>query len=486
VLIIGGGPTGLSAAYHCGKDALLLEQNDRVGGLCRSLRQGGFTFDYAGHIMYAGEPYVQELYRILLGDNVQWRQREAWIYHDGLYTRYPFQNSLYGLPPQVIKECLLGIIQARYGALPSGVAAVADATNSAAASKAAPRCRSDRIEDCCGEGILESTAELGPSQRSVGPPSDTGRPPANFEEFIYRAWGAGIARHFAIPYNTKFWTMPLAEIETSWLGGRVPLPDLDEVLDGALQAAGKPEGAAGRIGYPRRGGFQALMDGFLPWLGDRVRLGARVVGVSPSRRTVALADGATLGYERLISTMPLPRLVCAMGDEVPHEVRAAAAALRHVSVRCVHLGIGREQLTEKHWIYYPGDTVFHRLFVQGNASADCNPPGGFGLTCEITYSKSKPLPCEGTALVERCIADCRRVGILRADDPIWETLEADLPYAHVVYDHQRAGQVAVIRDWLAGQQVIPAGRYGEWEYYNADHAFLAGKRAAETVRQARP
>src|SRR5439155_3658457 len=31
VLVIGGGPTGLSAAYHLGEDALLLEQNDTIG-----------------------------------------------------------------------------------------------------------------------------------------------------------------------------------------------------------------------------------------------------------------------------------------------------------------------------------------------------------------------------------------------------------------------------------------------------------------------
>ena len=78
-----------------------------------------------------------------------------------------------------------------------------------------------------------------------------------------------------------------------------------------------------------------------------------------------------------------------MGDEAPAEVRQAAAGLRHVSVRCVNLGVGRENLTEKHWIYYPEDTVFHRIFVQGNASPHCNPPGGFGLTCEITYSDAQ-------------------------------------------------------------------------------------------------
>ena len=93
--------------------------------------------------------------------------------------------------------------------------------------------------------------------------------PRNFEEFIYKVWGAGIARHFAIPYNRKLWAVPLTEMETSWLGGRVPLPDLEEMIEGALRPRRKPMGPNARFGYPLRGGFQALMDGFLPHLKGR-------------------------------------------------------------------------------------------------------------------------------------------------------------------------------------------------------------------------
>ena len=108
-------------------------------------------------------------------------------------------------------------------------------------------------------------------------------------------------------------------------------------------------------------------------------------------------------------------------------MRAAAEALRNVSVRCVHLGIGREKLTEKHWIYYPEETVFHRIFVQGNASPHCNPPGGFGLTCEITYSQYKPLPCDGDALIQRCIDDCHQGGNHQRGRPVWATAQSTCP-----------------------------------------------------------
>lgn len=263
------------------------------------------------------------------------------------------------------------------------------------------------------------------------------------------------------------------------------MPDLEEMIDGALHPVPKPMGPNARFGYPLRGGFQALIDGFQPYVQDRLRLGARVVAVSPSAHTVALSDGTMIAYEHLISTMPLPVLIRSMGAEAPPRVRDAATKLRYVSVRCVHLGIGRENLTEKHWIYYPEDTVFHRIFVQGNASPHCNPPGGFGLTCEITYSPYKRLPCDGDALIERAIDDCRKVGIFTADDPVWTALQVDLPFAYVVYDHDRPKHVKLIREWLATQDIILAGRYSEWEYYNSDHAFLAGKKAAEKVAELR-
>jgi UDP-galactopyranose mutase len=196
---------------------------------------------------------------------------------------------------------------------------------------------------------------------------------------------------------------------------------------------------------------------------------------------VTLRSGEVIRYASLVSTMPLPALVHAMGEEVPHAIREAAGKLRHVSVRCVHLGVGRENLTEKHWIYYPGSTVFHRIFVQGNASPHCNPSGGFGLTCEITYSPYKPLPCDGEALIQRCIDDCRAVGIINAEDPILAATQVDLPYAYVVYDHARAHLVKQIREWLTQHDILLAGRYSEWEYYNSDHAFIAGKKAADAV-----
>jgi UDP-galactopyranose mutase len=260
------------------------------------------------------------------------------------------------------------------------------------------------------------------------------------------------------------------------------MPDLEEMIEGALKQTPKPMGPNARFGYPLRGGFQALMDGFLPHLKGETLLNTSVVSINPVTRQLTLSDGTHREYSQLISTMPLPALVRCLGPHATAEIREAAGTLRFVSVRCVHLGIGRENLTEKHWIYYPEDTVFHRIFVQGNASPYCNPQGGFGLTCEITYSPHKPLPCDGDELIKRCIDDCRKVGMIGSEDPILTALQCDLPYAYVVYDHARKKAVETIREWLKEKGILLAGRYSEWEYYNSDHAFIAGKRAADMTR----
>ena len=479
VVVIGAGPTGLSAVYHLGPDAILIEQADRVGGWCRSIEENGFTFDMAGHIMFSTNPYVHEMYQMLLGDNVHWQDREAWIYSKGVHTRYPFQGALHGLPSDVIKECIVGAIEARFGSLKAKKPAEDHGSNG---DYTGPDRRGMFEPLMKSNGTGKSRSYAGAERRLAALHKSS---PRNFEEFIYKVWGAGIAKHFAIPYNQKLWAVPLADMETSWLGGRVPLPDLEEMIEGALSPVGKPMGPNARFGYPLRGGFQSLMNGFLPHLQGELRLETRVTAVSPSQHTVTLSDGTTLPYEYLISTMPLPALIRLMGSEAPADVRKAAAQLRHVSVRCVNLGIGRERLTEKHWIYYPEDTVFHRIFVQGNASPHCNAPGGFGITCEITYSEAKPLPCDGVDLIQRCIADCRRIGFLKDEDPIWAANQVDLPIAYVVYDHHRARNVNLIRAWLSTQDIVLAGRYAEWEYYNSDHAFVAGKKAAEEVMELR-
>ena len=432
-LVIGAGLTGLSAAYHLGDggaagDTLLIEREQHVGGCCRSLRQDGFSFDLAGRVLSSRDPELLELYGRLLGHNLHWQNREAWIYSKNLYTRYPFQDSLHGLPSHLQKEYLAWAIEAGAGLRqPTG-----------------GRPRQGRPGEL-RESIQATGDKRQPTQLEAGMPSPVVGMPA--------------------PMRRE---RTLDEMESGW-------PDAPVSTD--IEAC---------FGYPLRGGLQALVDGFLPLLPCELALRTSVLRVSPSRRTAGLDDGRSIGFDSLVSTMPLPSLVAACGDEVPPGVRRAAQALRHVSLRCVNLGLGLgggEAPTDKHWIYCPDDsTVFHRIFVQGNASPMGNPPGGFGLSCEISYSASEPLPCDGTQLTVRVIDDCRRIGLIGPRNPVRMAQQIDLPRAHLLREQAQAAQLALIRDWFQGFGIVLAGRCSERAYDRLEQALRAGQRAAQQAR----
>jgi protoporphyrinogen oxidase len=71
--------------------------------------------------------------------------------------------------------------------------------------------------------------------------------------------------------------------------------------------------------------------------------------------------------------------------------------------------------------------------------------------------------------------------MIQPGDKILCANQVDMPIAYVLYDHQRANNVETCKAWLKEFDITLAGRYSEWEYYNSDHALLAGKKAADTV-----
>src|SRR3546814_1167528 len=71
VVVIGAGPAGLTAAYELGKrgaTATVLESDDVVGGISRTVVADGYRFDIGGHRFFTKVPEVEALWHEILPD----------------------------------------------------------------------------------------------------------------------------------------------------------------------------------------------------------------------------------------------------------------------------------------------------------------------------------------------------------------------------------------------------------------------------------
>lgn len=291
-------------------------------------------------------------------------------------------------------------------------------------------------------------------------------------------FGRGIAERLMIPYARKIWTVEPATMDFSWIGRRVPTPDFARIIAGALSDEVEQVGATAHFWYPRHGGIEPLPRA----LGERVanvHLGRRAERIELPERQVVFADGEVVPFDHLIFSLPLtqvPRFLTG----VPPEVERACAGLRYQGIFCVNLGIGRERISDKHWVYFYEDPFpFHRLSFPGNFSPDTVPAGKSSISTEVAFSATRPLDRESAA--ERTIEALKLARILAPDDPIELVHTEEILPAYVIYDLDHAENVGVIRDWLKANRIWSVGRFGEWQYFNMDHSMRSGKRAAEEI-----
>jgi protoporphyrinogen oxidase len=420
-IVVGGGLAGLSCARELGRDFVLLEAEDRLGGLCRTEQVDGFSFDWTGHWLHARDPQIRELVsqKWLLGNLLE-VQRRALIYSESVWTKFPYQFHLHGLPPETIADCLIGFVQA------------------------------------------PKTLEL-----------------RNAADFILRHLGQGFADHFMFPYNEKLYSVRCEELSPEWGGRFIPRPSLEEVVRGALGIERDDAGYNATFWYPRSGGIEALVHGLLAEvraLPGEVRTGARVAAIDLAARRLRLASSEELSWDRLVLTAPLPVLARAVTG-APAAVRDAAERLQAVSVTVVEIGAEDNGGERFHWAYFPEKRFpFYRIGSPSEVNPALAPSGCRSFAVEFGHrgavDKAQLIEQALRGLEECKLIDRRRVLLQRA---------RTIPVAYVLFDHHHQKARALVLDHLSAHGVQVAGRYGRWEYSSMEDALLSGREAARKL-----
>lgn len=423
IIILGAGLAGLSAAWHLQRrdiDCLVFEKEPEVGGLCRSKTKNGFTFDYDGHLLHFKHRYTFELVKDLLKDNLAEHKRSAWVYSYGRFTRYPFQANLYGLPSKIAKECLSGFAQLQRNEL---------------------------------------------AERN-----------GNFLHWIQSAFGKGIARYFMVPYNKKFWTVPPEELTCDWLDGIIPVPTLNQIIEGTLEESRRQFGYNARFWYPKKGGINQLPQSLASQI-KNIHTDTGIERIDLGKKEIKLSSGEKEKFDYLVSTIPLPELP-GLIDRLPKRLCPEFKNLRWNSIFNLNIGVEMKNDAGWHWVYFPQkEPCFFRVGFPRNFSTDLAPAGKKSLYIEVSYSKNRPINKKG--IVTEILRDLKKTGVLSDSQRICMQDINDIRYGYPIYDRNHRSARQKIVNFLTMHNIISCGRYGGWRYMSMEDVILEGKEIAE-------
>ncbi len=436
LLILGAGPTGLGAALRLleldRQSFRLIDTEPTAGGLAASFVDArGFTWDLGGHVQFSHYQAFDRYMELALGRE-GWitHQRESWIWMRERFVPYPFQYNLHRLPGPEMWQCVQGLMAA-----------------------------------------AEGSAE--------------GRP-ADFEQWILKTFGQGIADIFLLPYNFKVWAYPPAMMNAHWVGERVAVPDLRTVLKSICLGEDNPSwGPNNTFRFPLRGGTGAIWSRLAARIPRQNKhFGDGIVALDAAHRQVTTASGARFGYDRLISTIPLDRLCQLISDP---DLIEQTDRLKYSSVHVVGIGLrGQppEALRTKCWMYFPEDDCpFYRVTVFSNYSPNNVPEPGatWSLMAEVSESSCKAV--DEQSVVEDVIRGMRATRLIDEQDAIISRWHRRLHHGYPTPSVERDAILREVLPALEARDIYSRGRFGAWKYEvsNQDHSLMQGVEIAERL-----
>lgn len=428
IAIIGAGPTGLGAAHRLHELGItnftVFEKESYAGGLAAShLDRAGFTWDIGGHVQFSHYDYFDHLMDKLLCDQWLHHEREAWVWMRDRFIPYPFQNNIRHLPPEEMRDCLRGLIT------------------------------------CVRNG--------------------SPIPPANFEEWIQRSFGEGIARYFMLPYNFKVWAYPPSELAYSWIGERVAQVDLERVvLNIVEQRVDVSWGPNNTFRFPLRGGTGEIWRRLAATLpAGAIEYGKAVASVDARQKQIRFTDGSTDKFDILISTMPVDDLVSLSDLD---DLKPAAAKLCRSATHVIGIGLKGapgSHLKSKCWMYFPEDqTPFYRVTVFSNYSPNNVPDihRYWSLMAEVSESPAKPVEC--AKVVEQTISGMVEARLIEKAADVVSTWHFRAAHGYPTPSLGRDEAIGTLLPALERHGIFSRGRFGAWKYEvsNQDHSLMQG------------
>ena len=420
--ILGSGLTGLTIAKFLECDYEVLEKEKECGGLCRSINDEGFVFDYGGaHAIFSRDKEILGVMVKILGSNTAKNRRNSKVFFKGRYVKYPFENGLSDLPKKDNFECLYHYLKNDY------------------------------------------------------------KKPTNFKEWIYYTFGKGIAEKYMVPYNEKIWNIKAELMNMEWVEGRIPKPPVGDVVKSSLGI--ETEGYKHQLFfyYPLKGGIQAFIKSLESGL--KITRNFEIKKVIKEDNKWIVSDGKDKReFDKIVSTIPIFDLINCL-DNVPEDVKKAISGLRYNSLITVLIGIDKEHLSDISWLYIPDkEFAFHKMSFPKNYSKFTVPEGKSAVMAEITANKEDGFwEKSDKEIIEHVVNGLNKMKIINKND-IFYTNVIRSKYAYIVYTIDYYKNLKIVKDFIKKQEIEICGRFAEFEYLNMDACIKRGIAMAKNMR----
>jgi protoporphyrinogen oxidase len=437
-LVIGGGPAGLTAGYYLakrGEPVLIVEAEDQLGGIAKTVEQDGYRFDLGGHRFFTKAKEVDDMWHEVLDEEFLERPRMSRIYWNKKFLQYPLEGM------DVIKK--LGPIELTRAGLSYLWAAMK------------PKGREDDLET-----------------------------------WVSNRFGKRLYELFFKSYTEKVWGVSCSELRAEWAAQRIK----DLSFFSAAKAAffgnkgNKIKSLISSFHYPRYGPGQLweAMAREIEKRGGEVRLNATAekIVVENGKVTKVIVNGEPIEPLQVISSLPLRNAVGITEPEPAAEVQTAAKGLRYRDFLTVGLVIDGKDLFPDNWIYIhePGVRVGriqnYRSWSPWMVPDESKACVGLEYFC---FEGDDLWTMSDDDLVKLATKELAELGLV---DPskVEKGYAVRVPKAYPMYDAEYSDRVEVIKGWLNGiENLHQIGRNGLHRYNNSDHSSLTAIRTVENI-----
>jgi protoporphyrinogen oxidase len=439
IVVLGGGPAGLTAGYLLAKKGIapiVLEADDQVGGLAKTVVDPeGYRFDLGGHRFFTKAREVDALWHEIMGGEFLRRPRQSRIFWHGKFLDYPLRG------PDVMRKL----------------------------------------------GPVELTRSLLSYLWAAVKPKG---PEENLEQWVSNRFGKRLFNHFFKSYTEKVWGVPTTEIRAEWAAQRIKGLSFFSAAKAAFfgNRGNEIKTLINEFNYPRYGPGQMWerMTDEIVRLGGEVRLGvpAEALTVEDGRVVEVRTPDEAIRPSHVISSLPLRSVVAMTRPGAPASVARAARGLRYRDFLTIALVIDGEDLFPDNWIYIhePGVRVGRIQNYRSWSPWMVPDPTKACVGLEYFCFEGDDLwTMPDEQLVELGRRELEQLGLAQADKVI-RGYVVRVPKAYPMYDAEYADRVEELKGWLGGiHNLQQIGRNGLHRYNNSDHSMLTAMRAVENL-----